>query len=248
MKRPLEIVAGVLEDARETASDRARGRYGAHDVEVRFVDRGAGSTRDPYTEVWFLGAARRADLRLHVIPQTDDDARETAEGRGTDVIVGEPAFDAAFLVEAGPKDVVVRLFDAGTRSRMTKLRPIGVHTHTEGLLVEKAGWDNHREIGALIELGATIVESIPRAFDEADRAAQSRTGYRTTVTSQTLGEDRRSEVASVLEKKRAREDRRAQMGCLLAIAILVAVVVAVAAMIALGGANGTGGYDGYVYP
>ncbi len=225
MKRPVELVRGLLEDAKETASDRVRGRFDAHEVEVRFVDRGAGSTRDPYTEVWFLGAAVRDDLRLHVIPQTSDDVAEIAEGRGTDVVVGEPAFDEAFFVEAGPEDVVVRLFDATIRDRMKSLRPLGVHTHGDGLLIEKPTWENEAVLGALVELGAWIVDGIPEAFEAADRAAQSRTGYRTTITTEGLAEQRREEAASVGAKRSARASHRAYVGCVTAGALTLGIAI-----------------------
>jgi hypothetical protein len=177
-------------------------------VEVRFVDRGVGSTRDPVTEVWFLRAAVRNDLRLHVIPQTLDDVDEIRHGRGTDVIVGDEPFDEAFFVEAGPVDVVVRLFDPTIRERMIALRPLGVHTHDDGLLREKSGWQDARTIRELVELGARVVDGVPRAFEEADRAAQSRTGYRTTVTVETLTDGRIREADEVGERRRERDAAR----------------------------------------
>jgi len=225
MKRPIELVAGLLEGAKEPASDRVRGRFGGRDVEVRFVDRGVGSTRDPFTEVWLLGAAVRDDLRVHVIPQTQADVDEIAHGRGTDVLVGERAFDEAFFVEAAPADVVVRLFDPAIRERMIALRPLGVHTHEDGLLLEKSGWQDGLTIRGLVELGARLVEAIPRAFEGADRAPQSRTGYRTTVTVETLTDRRIREAGGVGEKRRARERHRAEMGCLLAGGIMLAVTI-----------------------
>lgn len=225
MKRPIELVQGLLEGAKEPASNRVRGRFGARDVEVRFVDRGVGSTRDPYTEVWLLGAAVRADLRLHVIPQTRADVDEIAHGRGTDVIVGERGFDEAFFVEAAPAEVVVRLFDATIRERLIALRPLGVHTHDDGLLLEKPGWQDGPALRGLLEIGAHLVEAIPRAFEEADRAAQSRSGYRTTVTVETLTDRRMREADTVGEKRRARERRRAEMGCVLAGGTMLAVAI-----------------------
>jgi hypothetical protein len=240
MKRPLELLTGILDDPKEMASDRVRGRFGGHDVEVRFVDRGAGSTRDPYTEVWFLGAAVRDDLRLHVIPQTADDVAEIAAGRGTDVVVGEPAFDEGFFVEAGPEDVVVRLFDATIRDRMKTLRPVGVHTHGDGLLIEKPTWENERALGALVELGAWIVDAIPEAFEAADRAAQSRTGYRTTLTTEGLTERRREEAATVGARRRERESHRATTGCLMAGAMMLAITIfAILGVVFCGDGGGT---------
>lgn len=224
MKRPIELVRGLLDGATAT-EHRVRGRFEGHDVEVRFVDRGVGSTRVPYTEVWLLDAAVRRDLRLHVIPQIQADVDEIAHGRGTDVILGERAFDEAFFVEAAPTDVVLRLFDPATRERMIALRPLGVHTHDDGLLLEKSGWQDEPTLRGLVELGAHLVDAIPRAFEDADRAAQSRTGYRTTVTVENLTHRRIREADTVGEKRRARERRRREIGCLLAGAITLAITI-----------------------
>ncbi len=225
MKRPIEILEGVLEDAHQPKSDRVRGRFGTREVEVRFIDRGVGSTRDPYTEVWFLGAARRPDLRLHVIPQTTDDAEEVRQGRGTDVLVGDEAFDAAFLVEAAPADVVSRLFDPSIRERMMSIRPLGVHTHEEGLLVEKSGWDNERFVRAMVETGDAVVTRIPIAFEEADRAAVSRAGYREMMSAEQREATRRGEVAAVLARKTERKRRRETIVWVTALVIVVVALV-----------------------
>jgi hypothetical protein len=226
MKRPIELVTGLLEGASEPASDRVRGHHGGHDVEIRFVDRGSGSTRDPITEVWFLGAAVRADLRMHVIPQTDADVAEVAQGRGTDVFIDDRAFDEAFFVEAAPEDVIVRLFDAKVRAAMMAARPIGLHTHADGLLLERQGWvEDSAGLRAIVEAGALVVAGIPGAFEAADRAAQSREGYRTTVASETLAAERSEEVATVARKRQAREQHRATMGCIAAGMLTLAITI-----------------------
>lgn len=224
MKRPIEILEGVLEDAHQPKSDRVRGRFGTREVEVRFIDRGVGSTRDPYTEVWFLGAARRPDLRLHVIPQTTDDAEEVRQGRGTDVLVGDEAFDAAFLVEAAPAEVVSRLFDPSIRERMMSIRPLGVHTNEEGLLVEKSGWDE-RFVRAMVETGDAVVTRIPIAFEEADRAAVSRAGYREMISAEQRDATRRGEVATVLARKTERQRRGETIGWVTALVIVFVALV-----------------------
>lgn len=74
-------------------------------------------------------------------------------------------------------------------------------------------------------IGAHLVEAIPRAFEEADRAAQSRSGYRTTVTVETLTDRRMREADAVGEKRRARERHRAEMGCVLAGGTMLAVAI-----------------------
>lgn len=226
MKRPTELLRGILESPSDIASDRVRGRFAGHDVEVRLVDRGAGSTRDPHTEVWFLGAAVRDDLRLHVVPQTADDVSAAAAGAGTDVVTGDRAFDDAYFVEAAPADVVTRLFDDTIRATMTRLGPLAVHTRDEGLLVERAGWlDDATTVGALVALGGLLVDEIPRAFVDADRAAQSRTGYRVTTTREALADERREQVAEVMARRDLRARRQRMVGCLLGLFVFAAAIV-----------------------
>lgn len=225
-KQPITLVEGLLTQPHAPRTDRARGQLGAHEVEVRFVDRGVGSTREPVTEVCFLRAAVRTDLGLHVIAQRDADVAEAAAGRGTDVIVGDPAFDRAFFVEAGPRDVVVALFDAPLRAQMLATRPVAIHTRDEGLVVERAGWLDDREaLRALLGLGAVLLERVPRAFEEADQRALARGGYRASLSPSARDELRRDEVADVLARKTEREERRHRLGCIGAGAFFVLVLV-----------------------
>jgi hypothetical protein len=226
MKRPIELVTGLLEEISEPASNRVRGRYEGHDVEVRFVDRGSGSTHDPFTEVWMLRGATRTDVLLHVIPQTQADVAEIAHGRGTDVVVGDSAFDDAFFVEAGPTDVVVRLFDAPLREAMLAARPIAIHSHPDGLFLEQRGWiEDAAQLRRVVALGVRIVEALPLAVEAADRDAQSREGYRGTVSPEALADQRKREVSDVATKRSAREEHRRMTGCLLAGALMLVVMV-----------------------
>ena len=226
MKKPIELVTGFLDEISEPASNRVRGRYEGHDVEIRFVDRGSGSTRDPFTEVWMLRAATREDVLLHVIPQTQADVAEIAHGRGTDVVIGDRAFDDAFFVEAGPADVVLRLFDAPIREAMLAARPIGIHSHPDGLFLEQRGWIEYAApLRRLVALGVRIVEALPLAVEAADRDAQSREGYRATVSPETLAEQRRQEVSDVAAKRNWREERRRMTGCMLTGALLLVVML-----------------------
>lgn len=227
MKTPLEIAEALLDAPRSDASDRARGTFAGVEIELRFVDRGAGSTRDPYTEVVVVGAAVRPDLVLHVIPQTARDAADVAAGHGTDVRLGDSAFDDAFLVEAGPEDVVRLLFRPKVRVGMMAVRPIGVHTTPDGLMVEKSGWIEDAELlRPLVALAAGIAGRVPEAFEAADRERLASRGYRDAPQHPLGEEQRRAEVEGVKQRKKARERLNFERGCMMALVIFALVIVA----------------------
>lgn len=227
MEPPLDLVRRLLIDARLHEPHCVRGEHRGRDVEVRFVRRGTGAAARRVTELCLLDVARRADLRLHILPKTASDVREAAAGRGTVVAVGDADFDDAFFVEAAPEDVVRRIFDESIRTRMRALRPMAVHTLTRGLALERAEWsDDPMALRELVDLGVSIAEAIPRAFEAADHEVGQRLGYRTTAMGNEIAARRRAEVSTLLWRKRAREHRRITQTCLLlALTMLAATVV-----------------------
>ena len=235
MSGSLDIATSLLERPERVKSDRVRGFRGDHKIEVRFVDRGAGSTRDPYTEVLVLDGGRD-DLYLSIVRQTDYDVAAVRRGRGTDLEVGDAIFDELFLVEAAPADVIPHLLDGATRALLQEWQPIGVKTleakddQPGGLLVEKPTWlGTPQAIEAMLTIAVHIVERIPLAFAQADRARAERHGYRGAGPAE---EDRRAEVASVRQKEKARLEDQAWKGCL-GVAIFVAALVILSVVLAL---------------
>lgn len=223
MKSPLVLVSGFLEEPISDKSDRARGRLGDHVIEIRFIDRGVGSTRDPYTEVFVLSAPRTRALLLEVAPQKGTDPRDVDQGLATDVMLGDHAFDQAFLVEAAPAEVVRELFDARIRQAMLRLGPLGVCTRLEGLLVEKSTWiSDPAVLESLARLGAALAERIPVAFEAVERARLAKSAYRDgpPVARDVAAEQR--EIGDVHERRKLRQARDFRVGCLTSLAILVA--------------------------
>lgn len=223
MKEPVELLDGVLTHLESPHSGVARGHAGGHVVEVRMVDRGHGSTHVPFTEVW-VRPAPPDTIFLHVIPERRVDKDDVERGLGTDLELGDAAFDAMFLVEAAPADVVAHLFDGSLRDAMRALHPVGVHTrepsakHPGGLLVEKPSWVKEPEaMRALTELALRVTRRIPRAFEHAQEVRRAKQGYRGDAPSH----DPRAEIAAVRAGLTERRKTQSARSCGIAAAVIV---------------------------
>ncbi|MBL8680862.1 MAG: hypothetical protein JNK05_16905 [Myxococcales bacterium] len=231
MKSTLEIASLLLDSAHSPAGDRARGTFAGVPVELRFVDRGVGSYTDLYTEIVVLGAGVRRDLHLAVVPRREKHAGYVNEGLATHVRLGDAAFDDAFLVEAAPADVVRALMDEDARRAMLSHGRVGLHTTTDGLMIEREAWmDEPDEIRPLIALAVRIAANVDGAFLAADRAQAERAGYRTGPIAD-LDAARRQEVAVVKERQSEREDRE-QTRSLFAVFAIFAVLALIASAVA----------------
>jgi hypothetical protein len=80
-----------------------------------------------------------AEVEIHLRPQTERDAELVERGLAIDVVVGEPLFDAAFLVEAAPEETVRALLDASTRAKLRALRPCELHVADGEVIFRKPG-------------------------------------------------------------------------------------------------------------
>ena len=56
-------------------------------------------------------ALARPGIHFALREQTEEEVRHVARGRGTDVLVGHPEFDEAFVLEAAPTEVVRAMID-----------------------------------------------------------------------------------------------------------------------------------------
>lgn len=98
-------LGGQLVDA-DTDSFSATVRGLRLDVELA-----AGGKNTPkYTHVEVKAAAPFA-LILYLRPQTAGELRAVQEGEAVDLQVGDPDFDAAWIVEGAPRERVVRLLE-----------------------------------------------------------------------------------------------------------------------------------------
>lgn len=131
---------------------------------------------DDSASPWTLVTAElpaKYPLELHVSEQTPSRERDVERGLRVDVTVGDPAFDAAYVVEAAPADVVCRLLDPDTRQLVRRVLVGGDLTTSERRLVMTVpGWlvDPARAMPA-IELVARIASRVREAF--ADETVQA---------------------------------------------------------------------------
>lgn len=232
---PLDKVRSAIDGATLVAPDRLRGHVDAHEVEVRFLERYQNHARYQRTELVLPGALVRDDLELAIGAQREDDARDAAEGRGVDLRFDDPAFDAAFLVEAAPADVVRRLLEPSIRARMLALEGLAITTRAEGLCLELPRWiDDAETMRALASLGAALVDRAPLAVERADAAAHEAEGGLRDITSPTTRrEARRAEIATLRAKIAARDEHRERQAVRLVIgALIFCALVALIAWVA----------------
>lgn len=219
---PLEKIRSAIDAPTLVAPDRMRGLVDGHEVEVRFLERYQNRARYQRTELVLPGALVRDDLELAIGAQREDDARDAAEGRGVDLRFDDPAFDAAFLVEAAPADVVRRLLEPPIRARMLALEGLAITTRTEGLCLEVPRWiDDAETLRALASLGAAVVDRAPLAFERADAAHEFEGGLRGATSPTARHAARRAEIATLRAKIASRGTHRERQAVRLVIGTLM---------------------------
>jgi hypothetical protein len=227
------LEGATIDERGRTATGRRRGRT----VTFRSALRGAGSYSEWWTEI--DTPCGDAPLRLALRPQTPQEEGLVARELAIDLPLGDPAFDSAFIVEAGPADVVRALLDADRRERLLALRPVGLVTVGGCLRLEKEGHlEAPEKIRAAVDLLLDLAEGVPDAVAAADDAARARAGYRDHPAQAAAIETvRAAEVAKVGAVQLAREEhhRRTALAILLGVFLLVAVEVVLAASGACGG-------------
>lgn len=84
-------------------------------LDVHFV---AGSRNTP-SHTTIDVAFSPCPVLLHLRPQNADEERSVEQGQAIDLRVGDPAFDAAWIIEGAPAERVTRILaDAGLRARL----------------------------------------------------------------------------------------------------------------------------------
>jgi hypothetical protein len=105
------------------------------------------------TVVIALVPPRAAPVEMHLTPQKESDASLVERGLAIDLQVGEPLFDAAFVVEAAPAETVRALLDAPTRSALRGLLPCELHVAGGEVVLRKpAQLTEVAEVRSLAEL------------------------------------------------------------------------------------------------
>ena len=94
---------------RSMASSRSRTACADDGARIEVAFRLARHSSALWTQVDV--ALARPGIHFALREQTEEEVRHVARGRGTDVLVGHPEFDAAFVLEAAPTEVVRAMID-----------------------------------------------------------------------------------------------------------------------------------------
>ena len=152
-------------------------------VEVRFVLRSSGSSSSKWTEIGVKSEHIQGfafTFNFDVREATRGDAADVREGRLRDLVVGDGAFDEAFVVEAAPADVARLMFDETARAEMLALRPLRViSTKVYAVMIERLDWIEDVDLlERLVKLTVRI------AATETARSRTTRSAPSGTPTSQ----------------------------------------------------------------
>jgi hypothetical protein len=168
---------------------------------------------------------------LELRPQTAKEDANIAAGKTIDVRVGDRFFDATWVIEGAPADVVRRVLDDSVRQRFGFLLADDLKQPNAGTLRLRAhGKRSSQWLIEAIALLVTIANSIERAYDSADREAvahaqMTAAPYRGEVRATHVEEARAREFEALRNVRRRRMMASGPMIAALVIAIVAALVV-----------------------
>jgi len=203
------------------------------EVTFRLVTRGSGSNEVGWTECEVHTSTEELDIALR--PQTRSEERWVDKGLAHDLVVGEPDFDAKYIVEAAPADLAKRALGSNLRAELLVHHPLAVKSSGLGLLFEKRGWiedaETIRAFAAMAaHLAASMQSTVASAREEHQHDA-ALTGYRgATEGAHRAGElDGRQQIAELkaLRAERAKA-QKLRSGIILAAVVAVLLVVSFA--------------------
>jgi hypothetical protein len=193
----------------------------------RFTTRGSSSTSENWTEI---------EVDLPPYPLSFNIRRHGWLDRGriergtmVDVIVGDPVFDEAFLVEAAPADVVRRLLDEEVRTRLATYRTVELTTEAKGeqrlLRLAIRGWiEDVQEAQVAAGLPARIARQVREVYAQLEQDAPNTAGgapYRPMIDDREARANaakRETEVAAIELLRNERARRAKTVGVVLLIA------------------------------
>jgi hypothetical protein len=170
----LNAVADRLEyPGFDAALQRVRGRR-----DGRFVSFGYAARPPPddpearltWTEVTVEIAPAR--LLLELRPDSARERRWLRTGVALDLRLGDAAFDAAFVVEGAPVEVVHALLDERWRRRLLAVAPLVARCDGPEVCVARPGWFiAPEEALALLDLALELAAAVPAAVRRVEGAA-----------------------------------------------------------------------------
>jgi hypothetical protein len=210
---------------------------GGVSVLVRYVLREAGSSSFKSTEVAVRPGklpGPGVNLLMDVQEAKQVDPGDVRAGRIRDLVLGDAAFDDAFVVEAGPRDVIQELLDADVRREMLALRPVRLCTTREFVvLLERTDWVDEVEVlERMARLAAHLALRIGPSGEEAverRRRGAEVAGYRQGPPSREIILAERDADMRALEAQRAKLAQRTKR---IALGVTFVVLAGIGAVLA----------------
>lgn len=216
--------------------NRATGVHHGVATRFAFTKRSSGKSSENWTEITAELPAKYP-LEIFVRRHAWLDHGKIERGTMVDVVLGDPAFDDAFLVEAAPADVARILIDAPARSLLAGEPVVELSTtDVDGQRVLKLAtrrWiETSSEAVRLIDATTLIASRVRDAFAQADAAvpvAETGSPYRAIAAPQL---DRANDRSAEVETVRALRAERRVRGTALAFGLVIAAILAAVAMAA----------------
>lgn len=134
-----------------------------------FATRGSGSSAESWTEA--EADVVHEHFVLSIRRQKDRDEKLIQKGLAVDIQLGNPAFDAAYLVEGAPASLVVRLLTPAIQQKILDCNVDEIDERNTGMVVARKGWrEDQADIQAFVDLVVTLAERIAPAAAEAKLA------------------------------------------------------------------------------
>lgn len=163
--RTLGEAKKLLQDVATTDTGAVRGCIGGRNLRVDLTTRGSGSSKTSWTEV---GVVVSTTVQLSLRPQTLVEAGLTRMARGVDVIVGDEAFDRAFIVDGAPADAVREVLgDAPLRQRLVSLRSAELTQSHAEICLAKKGWVAPDVLGLMVACAVDLATRLERPYTGA---------------------------------------------------------------------------------
>ncbi len=204
-------------------------------VRFRFTSRGSGSSSESWTEAEV--DASHEPLILSMRLQTSLDGYFVRQGLAIDVQVGDPTFDAKYLVEGAPAAVVTRVLTPAVQRKLLLEEPNELETRPFGVLLARKGWrESPTDVRDFVDLAVSVAENIAPAILEARKAEAPppTSAYRGSAVSpadqqkweaakQQVAEREGAEVAALKALRERREATR-RTWAIVAVAIFLGIM------------------------
>jgi hypothetical protein len=216
---------------------RIVGTFGGVDTTVHYATRGSGNSTTRWTYVDCRLPAGYP-LALHVRRHRWLDRGKVERGEMIDVVVGDPPFDDAFLVEGAPAEVVRGILSDDVRDFLLAHARVELETRGEGALrLAMYRWIHADDaLRGALDCATAIAGAVRDATLGADAAAQRAAAppepaYRDLPADDRAVRAARAARAAEVEELEAARAERAARKRILVIAFTIVVVLVWAVMV-----------------